>query len=92
MQCRVLQVAVHVLQLLNELVALDARALGQLALLGTVPAVAEYAAGGGPPEIVRTKDLRLQAALFLQQMAWMNLVSAQLLIACQASYSLETHP
>ena len=80
-----LQVALHVLQLLNELVAMDMKALGTVALLSVVPAVAQYAAGRGPPEIVRTSDLRLQAALFLQHLAKMNLVTAQLLITCQAS-------
>ena len=72
------------LQLLNELVAMDMKALGTVALLSVVPAVAQYAAGRGPPEIVRTSDLRLQAALFLQHLAKMNLVTAQLLITCQA--------
>ena len=79
-----LQVALHVLQLLNELVAMDMKALGTVSLLSVVPAAAQYAAGRGPPEIVRTSDLRLQAALFLQHLAKMNLVTAQLLITCQA--------
>lgn len=71
------------LELLNELASLDTKTMGSAALLGVVPAVMEYAAGAGSPEIARSNELRLQASLFIQQLAQLNLVTAQLLIACK---------
>ena len=76
-----LQVAIHALQMLNELVALDFKALGATALLSGVPAVARYAGRG--VGLARSQDTRLQAAYFLQFLAHTNLLTAQLLVTCQ---------
>lgn len=79
-----------VLQLLNELVVMDTKALGAAALLGAVPLVVQYAAGQRPIDLPHTNNLRLQAALFLQELAQLNLVTAQLLIASQVRVPLHT--
>lgn len=78
-----LQVAVHALQFLNELVTLSVKALGSSALLGVVLAVAKYAVNGGPLGAPPSQDARLQAAYFLQYLAGTNLLTAQLLLTCQ---------
>jgi len=79
------QVAIHALQILNELVALDLKALGTTALLSVVLAVAKYAGVGMGPS--RSQDTRLQAAYFLQFLAHTNLLTAQLLVTCQVGFA-----
>lgn len=81
--CIFLQVAVHTLQFLNELVTLNVKALGSSALLGVVTAVTTYAVNGGPLSSGPSLDARLQAAHFLQFLAQTNLLTAQLLLTCQ---------
>jgi hypothetical protein len=76
----VLQVAIHALQILNELIAMEFKALASTALLSVVLVVAKYAAGVGP---VISQDIRLQAAYFLQFLSQTNLLTAQLLVTCQ---------
>lgn len=77
------QVAIHVLQFLNELVTMSVKALGSSALLGVVLAAAKYAVNGGPLGTGPSPDARLQAAYFLQYLAETNLLTAQLLLTCQ---------
>ena len=80
---------IHALQFLNELVTLSVKALGSSALLGVVLAAAKYAVNGGPLGTGPSPDARLQAAYFLQYLAETNLLTAQLLLTCQACCSPE---
>lgn len=80
------QVAIHALQILNELITMDFKALGSTALLSVVLVVAKYAAGVGP---AKSQDTRLHAAYFLQFLSQTNLLTAQLLVTCQVHRKID---
>lgn len=87
-----MQVAINVLQFLNELISINVKAVGNSALLGLVSAVAKYAANSGPLGGTLSQDTRLQAAFFLQFLAQTNLLTTQLLLTCQVRLTLACHP
>ena len=71
------QVVLAGLELANALVISDASVLETMCLVGIVPTVARFAAASWP------RGIRLQAALFVQQLCRTSLATAQMFVACQ---------
>jgi len=76
--CRLdLQVVLAGLELANALVAGDASVMETMCLVGIVPTIARFAAASW------ARGIRLQAALFVQQLCRTSLATAQMFVACQ---------
>jgi len=89
--CRLdLQVVLAGLELANALVAGDASVMETMCLVGIVPTIARFAAASW------ARGIRLQAALFVQQLCRTSLATAQMFVACQvhppASHSFLWRP
>ncbi|DBA67330.1 TPA: hypothetical protein ACH3X2_001627 [Trebouxia sp. C0005] len=65
------------LELANALVASDASVMETMCLVGIVPTIARFAAASW------ARGIRLQAALFVQQLCRTSLATAQMFVACQ---------
>ena len=72
-----LQVVLAGLELANALVAGDASVMETMCLVGIVPTIARFAAASW------ARGIRLQAALFVQQLCRTSLATAQMFVACQ---------
>jgi len=72
-----LQVVLAGLELANALVASDASVMETMCLVGIVPTVARFATASW------ARGIRLQAALFVQQLCRTSLATAQMFVACQ---------
>ncbi len=80
--CRLdLQVVLAGLELANALVASDASVMETMCLVGSVPTIARFAAASW------ARGIRLQAALFVQQLCRTSLATAQMFVACQVQPS-----
>ena len=78
-----MQVVMAGLELANALVASDASVMETMCLVGIVPTVARFAGGAW------ARGIRLQAALFVQQLCRTSLATAQMFVACQVGWG---HP
>lgn len=72
-----MQVVMAGLELANALVASDASVMETMCLVGIVPTVARFASAAW------ARAIRLQAALFVQQLCRTSLGTAQMFVACQ---------
>ncbi len=72
-----MQVVLAGLELANALVASDASVMETMCLVGIVPTIARFAAASW------ARGIRLQAALFVQQLCRTSLATAQMFVACQ---------
>ena len=71
------QVVLAALELANALVAQESAVMETMCLVGIVPTVARYAHTTWP------RQIRLQAALFVQHLCQTSLATAQMFVACQ---------
>lgn len=80
-----MQLAINVMLFLNEVICMDLRCFGSIALLGGLPLICKYANGEASFQGTQANDLRLQAAYLVQTLAQGSLNTSQLLFACQVS-------
>ena len=80
-----MQVVLAALELVNALVAGGPRVLASLCLLGYVPAIAGFAGAR------HDRAMRLQAALFVQELTRTNLATVEMLLACRARFLFLLH-
>lgn len=74
------QVVLAGLELANALVVGNASVMEAMCLVGVVPTVARFAAPAW------ARGVRLQAALFVQQLCRTSLATAQMFVACQVCF------
>lgn len=72
-----MQVVLAGLELANALVASDASVMETMCLVGIVPTVARFATSAW------ARGIRMQAAIFVQQLCRTSLATAQMFVACQ---------